>query len=782
MSKSTLKYGTSSLAQNSATVIEPDRKKTPIVFECHRSRSCEFKNETKIVGAVLSKREVVNKLAGNYKLFMSKLKNALTITVGLAVAVMMVGVVSAPEQAEALTADQLTDVLTAAGVEQSVIDAVIAAMDTEAAPVDGLTEMTSGMEANMGPGSTGEGVRELQVWLNDNGYTVAESGAGSPGNESTYYGSRTQSAVGAFQDDHGVSYGAHRGYWGPASRSAARAGVGVAPVTPPDEDPDTVSASLSADRETIEEGESVTLTWESENAVSCEGDGFDTDEDTAGEVEVSPEEDTTYTVTCEDEDGDTADASVTIEVTEPTEPGLEGDEGYMEVTDMSVSSELIDLGDDAVIYEFEVEAIDSDLSIGRMDLRFTEHRPWLYFDEVRLMMDGVEIASLAGTSGNFRETGDEWRARFTGLDQVLREGDTAEFAVEVSTPSSLAGDRDELQPGIYLPQDGIRAIDGAGFLQYAPDTDLDETVVSFDERFGEGDLRLTIGDNSPEGATYTVDEDSRTYDELLLEVDARASSASDINVEDVIVNATTSDEDLDQVIYRARLYVDGSRVRTVAPGSDRIVFDDVDRVISAGDTSTFEVEVDFRRSTGYTTPLELWVDDVEFIAEDQDFENQNETISVDETHDVVDEGLVATPINVSANRIEIGDDIEGEYVFEFELEAEGDTFYLSRDTATSVSYSLDGAGAQDNNNVHLSQLTSTNAHETSAGNFRIRDGETRRFTVTKEVERIDSGRGALEMTLESLHYSDEDGGVMNDLTLTLGGRDWRTSQISLRSQ
>ncbi len=49
-------------------------------------------------------------------------------------------------------------------------------------------------------GSTGEDVRELQKFLNSKGFKVSNSGAGSPGYESTYYGPATFAAVKRFQE------------------------------------------------------------------------------------------------------------------------------------------------------------------------------------------------------------------------------------------------------------------------------------------------------------------------------------------------------------------------------------------------------------------------------------------------------------------------------------------------------------------------------------------------------------------------------------------------------
>ena len=55
---------------------------------------------------------------------------------------------------------------------------------------------------NLSIGSAGEDVRQLQRFLNSDGITIATTGAGSVGNESTYYGSRTAAAVTRFQEKY----------------------------------------------------------------------------------------------------------------------------------------------------------------------------------------------------------------------------------------------------------------------------------------------------------------------------------------------------------------------------------------------------------------------------------------------------------------------------------------------------------------------------------------------------------------------------------------------------
>lgn len=66
-------------------------------------------------------------------------------------------------------------------------------------------------------GARNEDVRTLQQFLNNRGFTVAESGGGSPGNETMFFGPATQSALARFQSSHNVSPAV--GYYGPVTRA-----------------------------------------------------------------------------------------------------------------------------------------------------------------------------------------------------------------------------------------------------------------------------------------------------------------------------------------------------------------------------------------------------------------------------------------------------------------------------------------------------------------------------------------------------------------------------------
>lgn len=71
-------------------------------------------------------------------------------------------------------------------------------------------------------GSQGSGVKALQVYLNNHGYTVAPSGSGSPSHESSYFGPATKAALMKFQKDHGITA---TGFFGPKTRTAIEAAI-----------------------------------------------------------------------------------------------------------------------------------------------------------------------------------------------------------------------------------------------------------------------------------------------------------------------------------------------------------------------------------------------------------------------------------------------------------------------------------------------------------------------------------------------------------------------------
>jgi len=92
-------------------------------------------------------------------------------------------------------------------------------------------------------GVEGSDVMCLQQFLNASGYQVSASGAGSPGNESSYFGSKSQAAVAKWQAAKSVSPAA--GYFGSKSRAAYSSMAAVTPTPTPTPTPGTPAPAPS---------------------------------------------------------------------------------------------------------------------------------------------------------------------------------------------------------------------------------------------------------------------------------------------------------------------------------------------------------------------------------------------------------------------------------------------------------------------------------------------------------------------------------------------------------
>lgn len=117
---------------------------------------------------------------------------------------------------------------------QSILD-VLASFDADAATiakVKASLEGTAGtgsvtstavriFKANLTVGSLGSEVKALQEFLNAHGYTVATTGPGSLGNETTRFGAATKAALIKYQKAKGITPAV--GYFGAKTRAAVEA-------------------------------------------------------------------------------------------------------------------------------------------------------------------------------------------------------------------------------------------------------------------------------------------------------------------------------------------------------------------------------------------------------------------------------------------------------------------------------------------------------------------------------------------------------------------------------
>ncbi len=140
------------------------------------------------------------------------------------------GAALVPAVASAQTADAST--IAALQAQIALLTAQLSALAGGSSSVSTGSSMGAcSFTEDLKQGSSSEAVKCLQWYLNSNGYQVSASGAGSPGQESMYFGAKTKAAVSAWQAANGVSPAA--GYFGAKSRAKYASLSSVTPPPPP---------------------------------------------------------------------------------------------------------------------------------------------------------------------------------------------------------------------------------------------------------------------------------------------------------------------------------------------------------------------------------------------------------------------------------------------------------------------------------------------------------------------------------------------------------------------
>ena len=152
----------------------------------------------------------------------------------------MLGVAAVPVPASALTAEELQVQIDALLAQLATLQTELTELTGEEAPTTGaITGVPDGFtfETNLAQGDSGSDVMYLQIVLNSDSDTkLADSGAGSPGSETTFFGPITNAGVVKFQEKYAdevlATYGltSGTGFVGTTTRAKLNSLLGAAPA------------------------------------------------------------------------------------------------------------------------------------------------------------------------------------------------------------------------------------------------------------------------------------------------------------------------------------------------------------------------------------------------------------------------------------------------------------------------------------------------------------------------------------------------------------------------
>ncbi|MEX0918815.1 MAG: peptidoglycan-binding domain-containing protein [Candidatus Paceibacterota bacterium] len=636
------------------------------------------------------------------------IKKTMLVVAGLAVAFAFVAV-----PANAQTTEELQQEIAALVAMIESLQAQIAGGTTAPGTDIGVTSFNQ----NLSIGSTGPEVLALQKFLNSKGYTVATSGAGSPGNESSYFGSLTQSALIQFQSANGITMAQGAGNFGPLTRAIINPMLASLPTTIP--------GTVTGD------------------------DGDD---------------DTTTTITLEGGAGSINDVDWVSSYN--NEEVGEG-ESDKKVAGLDIEASK---GSDISIVAATID-FDAVSGVGTNDLDD-------YADEVSFWFDGKEIARV--DAREFEDDDDFVRTVTFDAGAIIKSGQKGRLIIAVSGLSNIDSTdlTDSWNVSVRSlrfvdAQGAVITESSIGDLESTPDnnttTDSDEKQFSFESFATSADIELKIREDDSsinDSQTLEADDTTNTDDVQVLSFTMEAEGNSDLLIDDITADFTSVGAGVGEIINYSNIIIDGvsysasSTIASTTATTMTVTYDNMDFVLRAGDIVNVTIEVDVNNlDGGFTAGDTLAVDvnpndsgwDVEDEEGDAVGSGDKSGTATSDAHSFFDDGVNIVFVSPSVETIKDtnGDTAggeQGQYTIKVEVTAFGDTIYIpfGATTATSsvtaakgIAYAIENSDG-DQIALNGAGLASTTAVVSSSANtevaggvsyYKVTDGSTETFTL-----------------------------------------------------
>lgn len=267
-----------------------------------------------------------------------------------------------------------------------------------------------------------------------------------------------------------------------------------------------------------------------------------------------------------------------------------------------VTSDL-DEGDSATqVVGVSADATDGDVQIQRLDVTFTidgstgSSNLNKYIESAAVYLDGKKLGSMDAADGD--KDGRVWTMRFSGLNGVIKSGNTGEIYVKVTPVASIGSSEDGVNVQADLLVDSLRAVGSDGISETYISTQINSDFSV--STLTSGTLTASEGSDNPKASQVAVSS-STTTGVTLLTFNLKAKN-QDIDVTDLVASFGTSDNNLNDVVSNVKL-MKGSTVlksKTLSTGTyGTVTFDNLNQTISQDDTAEYSIVADLKGDSAY---------------------------------------------------------------------------------------------------------------------------------------------------------------------------------------
>lgn len=474
----------------------------------------------------------------------------------------------------------------------------------------------------------------------------------------------------------------------------------------------------------------------------------------------------------------------------PNNPDLNGDEASLNDYDSlsKYSNENLEEGENKKVFAAEFKVEDGDIKLERVDVRVEavneskEDEPWNQIESMELYVNGKKIASEDVDNKNdwSREVSTDdsvsntraYEFRFTGLKEVIEEGEDVEIEIAVKASDKI-DDTDLTQTWkIWVPTDGIRAIDGKGIQQYTGSNNESKNFSI--EVADSGEVSIKESDDDLDSTILIVDTDKKSsaHEVFRFEIDA---DDADIFLNTLSIVASTSDDNIQNVVSELYVEIDGDEYNydtastTSNIGEYSFDFEDNGDEVTVEKDDTVEIVVfaKFNKSNGnYSdgTQVQFGVGKINganygsigVTAEGQSTGDEADITGRQEgsVHSLRTQGIATQTSTsgkfeyVSNTNTTLSDD-EGVYTFQVKITALEEDAWIEDSVSTTSSATagfVTEITGDTFSGISRARISDTSADTKTNGRYKISEGTTETFEIVVELNPDASGAYGLKLT------------------------------------